>query len=338
MIFDIPLSYKFVVTMAMIVHANYLCEELNIPLDHSITYEDIKENVFVTPPALNEIGGSFTFEYKQDREYFFGYSDGYLARFWINDFMSGIGMEKLEENVKKISQKKTLIDGQQAYQLATNWLSLSGVDIKKLQSGYTYNIVQKVYGIHDESDESRLLSVQTPIYSIEWFGDKPKIKNFPNKVCSMNIDGSTKSLIMMEINDVNLFLIQPIKIHNESKESADYEKLLEDDEIIQKIIFEKKKLEKSDETQLNESQKNERQQVEKFLEQLLQERKKLIKSLSEIKPLLTIPDEEFLKMDETQKSNLVKRFVAPESMQRISSTKKDTPAKEQKTEEKKKTD
>ena len=97
-------------------------------------------------------------------------------------------------------------------------------------------------------------------------------------------------------------------------------------------------MEKSDETQLNESQKNERQQVEKFLEQLLQERKKLIKSLSEIKPLLTIPDEEFLKMDETQKSNLVKRFVAPESMQRISSTKKDTPAKEQKTEEKKKTD
>ena len=60
--------------------------------------------------------------------------------------------------------------------------------------------------------------------------------------------------------------------------------------------------------------------------------------LVHVDELLSISEMEFLKMDETQKSNLVKRFVAPESMQRISSTKKDTPAKEQKTEEKKKTD
>ena len=60
--------------------------------------------------------------------------------------------------------------------------------------------------------------------------------------------------------------------------------------------------------------------------------------LVHVDELLSISETEFLKMDDTQKSNLVKRFVAPESMQRISSTKKDTPAKEQKTEEKKKTD
>lgn len=60
--------------------------------------------------------------------------------------------------------------------------------------------------------------------------------------------------------------------------------------------------------------------------------------LVHVDELLSISEMEFLKMDDTQKSNLVKRFVAPESMQRISSTKKDTPAKEQKTEEKKKTD
>jgi hypothetical protein len=60
--------------------------------------------------------------------------------------------------------------------------------------------------------------------------------------------------------------------------------------------------------------------------------------LVHVDELLSISETEFLKMDDTQKSNLVKRFVAPESMQRISSTKKDAPAKEQKTEEKKKTE
>jgi hypothetical protein len=34
---------------------------------------------------------------------------------------------------------------------------------------------------------------------------------------------------------------------------------------------------------------------------------------SYIKNLLSIPDEEFLKMDATQKSNLIKRFAPPES-------------------------
>lgn len=60
--------------------------------------------------------------------------------------------------------------------------------------------------------------------------------------------------------------------------------------------------------------------------------------LVHVDELLSISETEFLKMDDTQKSNLVKRFVAPESMQRIFSTKKDAPVKEQKTEEKKKTD
>ena len=60
--------------------------------------------------------------------------------------------------------------------------------------------------------------------------------------------------------------------------------------------------------------------------------------LVHVDELLSISETEFLKMDDTQKSNLVKRFVAPESMQRISSTKKDAPAEKKKTKEEKKTE
>ncbi len=53
--------------------------------------------------------------------------------------------------------------------------------------------------------------------------------------------------------------------------------------------------------------------AEEILEMSYAAQKKILKDLSYIKNLLSIPDEEFLKMDATQKSNLIKRFVPPES-------------------------
>jgi len=335
------LAFRFVAMTLMAAQANLFCEKLDIPLDHAIEAEDMK-SVFVFPGGW--VGG--TFEYQN---YFFSFREGYLGEFAVMGFMPSFrnGREEFEKRKEALCRLPSHINADEAYSLATNWLSSLDVDLERLENECNLNIEQRTYSSNPKPGKLSQVEILTsPVFTIKWITKElPKGAQYLTPVCSVNVDGNQKRPIGLEVLDTSYFKTEPLLIRDKERTEQDYIKLLKDDPAERDLIRFRKHIQDyfkgKSEKEIEEIEKKEgitRKQVEERLEKSKKNHKENADKYSYLINLLTIPDEEFLKMDDTQKSNLIKRFVAPESMQRISSTKKDTPAKEQKTEEKKKTD
>ncbi|MGI6346568.1 MAG: hypothetical protein ACOX2U_05425 [Limisphaerales bacterium] len=307
--FNINLAYRFVLTTLMAIHANYFCETLDIPSEYPITVENLENKVRVSPPELKEIAGSFRVN-RQGKTYFFGFSDGYLARFWIVGAFPNFnnGREEFYKMVDEICQKTSLIEEEEAYQLAVQWLIQTGVDTQRLEKKCSRDIEQRGFNFPEKGGElSPMVVRKTPVFEIKWM-DGMKRGN-PNVVCTIMVDGSTKSLIHWEIHDTSFFLTKPITIRDRKRTQKDYKELLDNDEIMLEVVKVQTKL-REDKDNIEEIEKK---RASEFVEQVQRQRMQDLEYLSYIKNLSSISDEDFLKMDETQKSNLILRFVTPES-------------------------
>jgi hypothetical protein len=212
--------------------------------------------------------------------------------------------------VKELCLLKSQIDAQEALTLATNWLAKSGINMEKLQAECHHNIIQRSYRQPPEPGElTPLEELKSPVFNIIWSRKDPN----GNQSAEMMIDGYTKRLIYFHIDDRSLFQSLPLLIQDKERTEKDYIEALENDPTVKEIeIFKNKVYDINYFTNKNIEFTEEEMKLR--IEETMQRSREDADKYSYIKNLLSIPDEEFLKMDATQKSNLIKRFVPPESL------------------------
>src|SRR5574344_2819369 len=98
MLTSINLAYRFVVTTLMILHANYFCEILDIPLDQPMTVESVESS---------HIAHFDRFETKQ---YSFGFERGHLTHFVERNFLNTDDPVTCQAQIEILSHSKNLLD------------------------------------------------------------------------------------------------------------------------------------------------------------------------------------------------------------------------------------
>ncbi len=270
MILTVNGALLFIASCLMISHANMVSENLGLPLEKPIVYEElrVKRASFVSDGLLefqerkvkkskSEIDPKKRAEaeellsgYIETDQYYFTFRDGYLSLIRTIGIPSPRSDALLKNRFEELSEQASVISTNEAYQLSTNWLCKLGIDLEKLNSKYKPKITQRTIiprqteGILEPIPEP----VPLPIFDVQWMGysDNDLQKKFYQGIVAFVIDGRTKELFDYQCYDGTLFLTPPIRVKTPGE-------------------------------------------------------------------LLSIPDEEFLKMDATQKSNLLRRFLPPES-------------------------
>jgi hypothetical protein len=300
------LAFRFVAMTLMLAHANWFCEKMDIPLERPITSENIKWAAPVFPGGF--VGGAFTLP---ESHYRFGFIEGHLADFRIIGFMPDYNSEKsvFQKRVKELCLLKSQIDAQEALTLATNWLAKSGINMEKLLAESHHTVRQRSYRLPPEPGKlTPLEELKSPVFNIIWSRKDPN----GNQSAEMIIDGYSKRLIYFHVGDRSLFQSLPLLIRDKERTERDYIEALENDPIVKEIeIFTNKVYDINYFTNKNIGFTEEEMKLR--IEETMQRCREDADKYSYIKNLLSIPDEEFLKMDATQKSNLIKRFAPPES-------------------------
>jgi hypothetical protein len=130
------LAFKFVAIAVMMAEANFYADKTQVKLDASI------QSVNTTRQIATELG-EIGFAGRIDtREYSFGFAHGgkmrVVTKLEDNRWQFyGIyrGDIRMKDFLKKLVQVKSTINTNDAYRLATNWLTGLGLDIDKLNNG-----------------------------------------------------------------------------------------------------------------------------------------------------------------------------------------------------------
>ena len=157
----------------------------------------------VKPPPMG-VGGSFG-----TSNYWFGFEKGRLTQ---------IRLERASKPITNLlawTREPCLTDTNGAYRLATQWLAALSYDVSKLDQKYLLAVRQRTLRITvtNESNEEKTRQIPVPNFQIGWVEDtnRPSLIGSPVHV---TIDGATKELLSLGIQDVSLFTNQPLRVTN----------------------------------------------------------------------------------------------------------------------------
>jgi hypothetical protein len=200
------LAYKYVAMILMLAEANFFCEKADIPGERPLTRGHVRSGSHVAPPSLKDFGGSILTD-----QYFFGFHWGHLANFHKREFMPQSPDSAIRERNLELAKLSSLIDTNGAYELATNWLAVVGINVPAMEARYRRNVFQWQYYPTGKDGPTLVL----PVYQVEWRGFILKTQtNRERPVVSVTIFGATKELVDYQVLDESLFLHPPIKIRD----------------------------------------------------------------------------------------------------------------------------
>jgi hypothetical protein len=178
------LAYKYVALTVLIAEANFNAERLNLPINRPVVESQLTFTL-IAPTNILEMGGFMGSIHAQQYAFSEGGGNHYRLVAKLDSFG---GLSSAEQN-EMLSHEKSLITTNQAYQLATNWLTLIDVNVRELETTNKWEVQQRwYYGNHDEQ-------ILLPVFFIKW-GDwnEPKV--------DVSIDGRTKQFIeLMQLDD-----------------------------------------------------------------------------------------------------------------------------------------
>ena len=193
------LAYKYVAMLLMVAEVNFFCGQTGLKIERPYTEHDVQKGSHVGPYDPKDFGGSILTD-----QYLFGFGWGHLATFSKRGFMPANSSKGVHGRILELSQVSSLIDTNEAYRLATNWLTALGVDVKRMEGKYRRNIVQA----RNYPDGNREATpVLLPVYYVEWRGSI--LRSQPNQeiaVVRVVIFGATKELVDYLVLDDSLFL------------------------------------------------------------------------------------------------------------------------------------
>lgn len=202
-------AYKFIAMMLMLAEANFFCAQTGLSPGRSFTEREIRPGGHVGPFNTNNFGGSIVTD-----QYFFGFGWGHLANFTKRGFMPRNSDQAIRERNLELSTFSSLIDTNGAYQLATNWLGATGVDVRALQAKYRLHFEQWRYYPEGVGGKTLML----PVYAVQWRGHI--LRSQPEResaVVSVIIFGATKELVGYHVLDDSLFLRPRIQVKEPEK-------------------------------------------------------------------------------------------------------------------------
>lgn len=181
----VTLAYKYVATLAMLCECQHFSQQLDLPIKGELSLTNVAK-VYVCPPKILGFGGSMRVE-----NYEFNFTDGKGLYNIVR--VDRFGSVSWEELLSRLAREKSLIGTNEAYELATNWLSVVGVDVAKLEMKYRHTVSQHSLSPVDNDSVGRT-NVVIPLFYVDWGGGD----------VTMTIYGTTKELLDMRIEDASL--------------------------------------------------------------------------------------------------------------------------------------
>jgi hypothetical protein len=161
------LAYKYVIIMILMAKVNYYAPRMHLPIDIPVREEDIRSIVLSTP-KMGIDGGclqvkNYRFTFGDSR--FFGKSIIIVSVDQYGKRSFGIPIESRESSVsamERASQMKYLVNTNDIYRMATNWLVAMDIDVEKMEKVKS-PAVDKYPIFHSSRGD-----VPNPILNVEW--------------------------------------------------------------------------------------------------------------------------------------------------------------------------
>ncbi len=207
------LAFKYVAIAVMMAALNDCADKLQLKEHLPITYQDtIRRNAFV----LGNIGFAGRIDTPR---YSFGFAHGGKARVItkLEDkrYQSqGLyrGDQSMKEFMKRFSRVKSAINTNDAYRLATNWLTAIGIDVARLQREQPVKVEQQ-FSLSETGEE-----LPCPLFYVSWCKGGLDKTGHPNSpVVNVMLSGINGELLSLLI-DGDSYSKRPLGlIKNEDK-------------------------------------------------------------------------------------------------------------------------
>jgi hypothetical protein len=184
------LAFNYVAKKIMLAEANFVGRKLSLSISFPLRDANLLSTIAVVPRDRFGFGG-------------FLKTDKYQFDFSTDERLHSIRNLQLWEELHPVQKRptfvkqKSLIDTNDAYQIATNWLEQMSVSVRELERDDPY--MTKFYGSNATSTLP-LVSVKAiaedtfPLFEVLWQSiDGPRV--------TIVIDGRTKDLIELELHD-----------------------------------------------------------------------------------------------------------------------------------------
>src|SRR5262249_54569046 len=133
----IPLAYKYVALTLMLAEINDISQRLNLPVERPLVPQNFHV-IHVAKPFLTGFGGTL----ETDKFSFVFFKSGILRRITRLNAFENLPLRELQW---KQSRMTSLVNSNQAYQLATNWLGAVSVDVAALEKRYRPSVEQTFF-------------------------------------------------------------------------------------------------------------------------------------------------------------------------------------------------
>jgi hypothetical protein len=211
------LAYRYLAFALMLLQANWFCQKMDLPGNHELTLADIGRGSEADPPKTNDFGGSIFTD-----EYFFGFDSGHIANFYKRAFEPQTDADVKRLNVE-LSKHSSVIDTNGAFDLATNWLARSGVNVAMLKTNFTLTVTQEKFlsqslpaGGFGPITRSEVL---LPVFDVVWSGDfvrKGRLHHH-GPVVRVTVSGATKEMLEYHVYSEQLFTFESIAVKDLEK-------------------------------------------------------------------------------------------------------------------------
>jgi hypothetical protein len=184
------LAYKYVATFMMLCEVNRCSHRLNLPVPVPVAEENLTFK-YVTSPRLRREGGAL-----DTKRYSFSFSNrGVLCYVtWLHPF----GNEPLLPLHLQQANMKSLLDKDQALELARGWLTAMDVSVPDLERAAKPTVEQRFFypDATPTGSVSNLQKVLLPIFDVTWTAEgdrRPGVE--------ISIYGPTKELLYLRQED-----------------------------------------------------------------------------------------------------------------------------------------
>jgi len=189
------LAYKYVVISLMMSEVNYCATQLHLNLSVPIQNQDTIAQRAHEPASTGFIGGIDTLVYH------FGFADSGKSRVItkLEDSRFGSmglyrGKLSMNDYMEQLSKVHSVIDTNDAYQIASNCLTSIGMDVGKLQEKESLVVLQ------DYSKAANGSRLPVPLFHVTW-GDRgaDELGHHIGPVVSIMISGINRELLSLLI-------------------------------------------------------------------------------------------------------------------------------------------
>jgi hypothetical protein len=195
----ISLAYKMAVIQLMVGEANFYAEKLNLPCSRPIQVSEVKS--LVRP--LSSGFGSFI----STSNFFFSFNkDGKLwdvVRLKLFEGDTPYVFTSFVPHISELKKTPSLINKNEAYQMATQWLNAFSVNVPGLEQKHKPLVTQQQ--VIASPDSTNLITL--PIYYVKW-------GNQENPAVEVNILGTTKELMELRTEDTSFSRRRPLIVTN----------------------------------------------------------------------------------------------------------------------------